>query len=295
MSATLSPASVDPAFRRVALLGVGLIGGSVAAACRIAGCAAHVVGYTPGSDAADARALGLLDSVASSVEQAVAGADLVVLAAPVSAQQALFTELTPHLGADALVTDCASTKSSAVLAARAALGPALARYVPAHPIAGSERHGPAAARADLFKGALVVVCPQPQNTLSAVQRISDFWRALGGRVVELDAARHDRVFAEVSHWPHAVAFAMCAAIANGDCAEDALRFAGAGLRDTSRIGASSPLLWADILLDNREPVLACAEAFEAEMAALLAALRAGDRQALAACFEPGSRWRRALT
>ncbi|MBK8766174.1 MAG: prephenate dehydrogenase [Burkholderiaceae bacterium] len=125
-------------------------------------------------------------------------------------------------------------------------------------------------------------------------RIRACWAAPGPRVVELDPPVHDRVFAEVSHWPHAVVFAMCSAIANGRFADDALRFAGAGLRDSSRIGASSPQLWADILLDNREPVLDCARAFEAELAALLAALRAGDRTALAACFEPGSRWRQAL-
>ncbi len=280
--------------RRIALLGVGMIGGSVAAACRARGLAAEVVGYTPGPDAAQAVTLGWLDGACPSVSQAVRGADLVVLAAPISAQPALFGELAPHLEPQALVTDCASTKSSTVAAARAQLGALMSRYVPAHPIAGSERHGPGASRPDLFQGALAIVCPQPENTVGAVARVRAFWDELGARVVELDASRHDRIFAEVSHWPHAVAFAMCAAIANGDCAEDALRFAGAGLRDTSRIGASSPQLWADILLDNRGAVLECAQAFERELGAVRRALEAGDRQALAACFEPGSRWRQAL-
>lgn len=283
-----------PPFERIALLGVGMIGGSVAAACRAAGLARHVVGYTPGHDAREALSLGLLDSAAASVGQAVAGADLIVLAAPISAQPALFSALVPHLHPDALLTDCASTKFSTVMAAQARLQGALDRYVPAHPIAGSERNGPSAARADLFRGALAILCPQPCNSAQTVARVRGFWAGLGARVVELDADRHDRVFAEVSHWPHAVVFALCAAIANGDCADDALCFAGAGLRDTSRIGASSPQLWADILLDNRAPVLACAQAFEVEMAAMLAALRAGDRAALTACFETGSRWRRAL-
>lgn len=283
-----------PVFGRVALLGVGMIGGSVAAACRARGAVARVTGYTPQSDARDALALGLIDAVADSVADAVRDADLVILAAPISAQPSLFSALVPHLRADAIVTDCASTKASTVAAARERLGAAFARYVPSHPIAGSERHGPQAARADLFDGAMVIVCPQPENSIGGVARIRDFWTALGSRVAELDATRHDRVFAEVSHWPHAVVFAMCSAIANGGFADDALRFAGAGLRDSSRIGASSPQLWADILLDNREPVLECARAFETELAALLAALRAGDRAALAACFEPGSRWRQAL-
>ena len=286
--------SAVPVFERVALLGVGMIGGSVAAACRSLGAAARVTGYTPGPDANEALALGLLDAVAGTAAEAVRDADLVVLAAPISAQPDLFSSIAAHLRADALITDCASTKSSTVAAARERLGEAFARYVPSHPIAGSERHGPQAARAELFRGAMVIVCPQAENSIGHVARIRDFWAALGARVLELDAVRHDRVFAEVSHWPHAVVFAMCSAIANGEVAADALRFAGAGLRDSSRIGASSPQLWADILLDNREPVLECARAFEAELAALLAALRAGDRAALAACFEPGSRWRQAL-
>ncbi|MEI8304429.1 MAG: prephenate dehydrogenase/arogenate dehydrogenase family protein [Burkholderiales bacterium] len=287
-------ATHEPAFRRVALLGVGLIGGSVAAAARASGCAAHVAGHAMGDDAAQALALGLIDSACESVADAVRGADLVVLAAPVPALPDLFRALVPHLEPQALITDCASTKASTVAAAREALGAAFARFVPAHPIAGSERHGPSAARADLFQRAVAVVCPHAGNGQAAVASVSGFWRALGARVVELDPARHDRVFAEVSHWPHALVFALCAAIARGECPDDALRMAGAGLRDTTRIGASAPALWADILLDNREPVLRSAAAFQAELEALLADLRGGDRDALIARFEAASAWRRAL-
>jgi prephenate dehydrogenase len=287
-------AAREPAFRRVALLGVGLIGGSVAAAARASGCADHVAGHATGDDAAQALALGLIDSACASVAEAVRGADLVVLAAPVPALPGLFQALAPHLDTAALITDCASTKTSTVAAAREALGPAFSRFVPAHPIAGSERHGPAAARADLFQRAVAVVCPHAGNSAAAVASISGFWRAIGARVVELDPARHDRVFAEVSHWPHALVFALCAAIARGECPDDALRMAGAGLRDTTRIGASSPALWADILLDNREPVLRSAAAFQTELEALLADLRDGNRDALIARFDAASAWRRAL-
>jgi len=255
-------------FGRLAVLGVGLIGGSVAAAAREAGCVTGITGYAPGDDAREALALGLIDRVAESPAQAVADADLVVLAAPIGAQPALFAAIAPHLPVGALLTDCASTKLSTTQAARAALGGAFARYVPAHPIAGSE----------------------PE----VVARIEAFWAALGARVSALDPARHDRIFAEVSHWPHALVFALCGAIARGDFAADALRMAGGGLRDTTRIGASSAQLWADILLDNREPVLACADAFQAELATVLAALRDGDRDALAARFEVASAWRSRL-
>jgi prephenate dehydrogenase len=278
-------------FGRLALLGVGLIGGSVAAAAREAGCAAHVTGYAPGGDAREALALGMLDSVADTPAQAVAGADLIVLAAPIGALPALFAEIAPHLAPHALLTDCASTKLSTVAAARVALGPAFARYLPAHPIAGSEKHGPRAARPGLFRNAVTIVCPQPGNTTEALERVPAFWAALGARVSALDADRHDRIFAEVSHWPHAMVFALCGAIARGPWAEDALRMAGGGLRDTTRIGASSAALWADILLDNREPVLERAAAFEAELAAILAALRAGDRDALVERFTLASAWR----
>lgn len=289
-----SPAPGIASFGRLAVLGVGLIGGSVAAAARTAGCVDHVIGYAPGDDAREALALGLLDSVADSPAQAVAGADLIVLAAPIGALPELFAGLVPHLAPGALLTDCASTKLSTIAAARAALGPAYARYLPAHPIAGSEKHGPQAARAGLFRDAAVIVCPQPETAPQAVARVTAFWSALGGRVSELDADRHDRIFAEVSHWPHAMVFALCAAIARGPWAEDALRMAGGGLRDTSRIGASSAALWADILLDNREPVLERAAAFETELAAILGALRAGDRDALIERFARASAWRSRL-
>ncbi len=281
-------------FGRLAVLGVGLIGGSVAAAAREAGCVSVVTGYALGDDAREALALGLIDRVADSPAQAVADADLVVLAAPIGAQPALFAAIARHLPPGALLTDCASTKLSTTEAARAALGAAFARYVPAHPIAGSEKHGPQAARVGLFRNAVAIVCPQPENPPEVVASIRRFWTALGARVSALDPARHDRIFAEVSHWPHALVFALCGAIARGDFAADALRMAGGGLRDTTRIGASSAQLWADILLDNREPVLACAAAFEAELAAVLAALRAGDRETLAERFALASDWRARL-
>ncbi len=289
-----APVASAAPFGRLAVLGVGLIGGSVAAAARESGCVSGITGYAPGNDAREALALGLVDQVAESPAAAVADADLVVLAAPIPAQPALFAAIAAHLRPDALVTDCASTKLSTTAAARAALGPAFARCVPAHPIAGSEKHGPAAARAGLFRHAVAVVCPQPENPPEVVERISAFWRALGARVMSLDAARHDRIFAEVSHWPHALVFALCGAIARGEFASDALRMAGGGLRDTTRIGASSPELWAEILLDNRDAVLACAAAFESELAAVLAALREGDHAALAARFEVASAWRARL-
>lgn len=281
-------------FRRIAVLGVGLIGGSIAAGARARGLGDQVVAFSPGPDAAEALALGLVDDVAADAAAAADGSDLVVLAAPIPTLPALFAQIAPRLAPDAVLTDAASTKRSTIDAARRALGADFARFVPAHPIAGAERHGPGAARSDLFDGCIALMCPEPDTAAHAYRRVAAFWSALGARVVDMPAADHDRLFAEVSHWPHAAVFALCAAIGRGAQAEDALRFAGAGLRDTTRIGASSASLWADIVLDNRDAVLDCAAAFERELRAMLDAIERGDRAALVERFETASRWRRRL-
>ena len=281
-------------FQRVAVLGVGLIGGSVAAAARARRVASELVGYSPGGDAQRAQALGLVDSAAPDAASAARGADLIVLAAPIPAIPGLLAQIAEALGPHSLVTDTASTKRSVVAAARAALGPAFARFVPAHPIAGAETHGPESARATLFEGCAALLCPEPETDPRAQERVAQFWSGLGARVAQMEAGRHDRLFGEISHWPHAAVFTLCAAIAQGSQAEEALRFAGAGLRDTTRIGASSAPLWADIVLDNREAVLECAQAFERELHEMIAALRRGDRQALLERFEVASRWRERL-
>jgi len=280
--------------QRVAILGVGLIGGSLAAALKRAGAVAQVAGYSPNDDARVARALGHVDVACDSVAEAAAGASFVVLAAPVTAMPELFAQLRDALDPQAIVTDCGSTKRSVIDAARSALGEAFLRYVPGHPIAGSEHSGPQAADADLFRDRRWLLCPvdtTPQQHCEAVRRLLE---TVGAQVSTLDPALHDRVFAEASHWPHAVAFGLSAAIAGGELAEQALEFSGAGLRDTTRVGASSPAMWADILLDNRDACLASAARFRASNEAIVAALEAGDRDALVAIFSAASRWRNRL-
>ena len=283
-----------PRFQRIAVLGLGLIGGSVAAAARARGVAGEVVGYAPGADAALALELGLLDRMAESAAQAVDGVDFVVLAAPIPALPGLLDEIAANLGDQALLTDVASTKRSTIAAARSALGSRFSRFVAAHPIAGGERHGPRAARPDLFESCLTLLCPQAETDPQALEGVQDFWMSLGARVSQMDTQDHDQVFAEVSHWPHAAVFALCAAIARGSRAEDALRFAGAGLRDTTRIGASSASLWADIVLDNRDAVLECARLFEDQLRSIIAALEQQDRQALVDTFGIAAEWRARL-
>lgn len=280
--------------RKLAILGVGLIGGSLAASLKRAGTVAQIAGHSPGDDARVARALGYLDVACGSVAEAVADAGFVVLAAPVTAMPGLFAQIRPALDAHAIVTDCGSTKRSVIDAARRELGDAFMRYVPGHPIAGSEHSGPQAADPELFRGRRWLLCPldaTPQQHCEAVVRLLE---PTGALIATLDPLLHDRIFAEVSHWPHAVAFGLSAAIAGGELAERALEYSGAGLRDTTRIGASSPAMWADILLDNREACLASAARFRACNDAIVAALEAGDRDRLVDVFATASRWRNRL-
>lgn len=282
-----------PALGRVAIVGVGLIGGSVAAGLKKRGLAQRVVGHSP-ADQHKALALELVDEVEPRLEDAVAAADLVVLAAPVSEICRLMPALARCLPADAVLTDTGSTKRSIVEAARQGLGAYLPRFVPAHPIAGSERSGPAAAQADLFDGARVILSPLPETDAGALERTDAFWTGLGARTVTMPPEAHDRLLAAVSHLPHVVAFALAHGLAGRDDGEDALRLAGGGLRDTSRIAASSPALWADILLDNRDAVAEAVAHYETAWAAFTEAMQAGDRETLTRLIDEASAWRRRM-
>lgn len=300
-------------FSHLLVIGVGLIGGSFAAAVKRAGLADRVSGIAPAESLDEALALGLVDdgvamapsesgawdtstgtSTDAGLDALIASADLIMLAAPVMRIPQWLQRIAPHLSPRAIVTDCASTKQSVLAAARRHLGAHAVRFVAGHPIAGSERSGAGAARAELFKSARLILCPAPDTDAAALARVRALWTALGAQVSELDPQRHDRLYAAVSHWPHALVFALTGALAKSDVAQDAVQAAGAGLRDTTRIGASSPSLWAEIVLDNREQVLQAAQAFQLELDAMLAALRAGDRAALEAAFAPAAEWRRRI-
>jgi prephenate dehydrogenase len=278
----------------VALVGTGAVGGSIGGSLRARGLAREVRGYDP-ANAGAARALGLIDTESPSLEAAVLGADLVVLAAPVPVNRALLGDavLRDSLSPRAVLTDVSSTKAS-VVAAASGLGPRLGRFVASHPIAGADRDGPHAARIGLLEGMTVILCPTEDCDADALTRVDALWTTLGASTACMSPQHHDRVFAEVSHWPHAVAFALSASVGCGPLAEDARRYHGAGLRDTTRVGGSPPDLWADILLDNREATLAAAQAFRTELDAIERALRDGDRPALEAALARGASWRSRL-
>ncbi|MBU1224237.1 MAG: prephenate dehydrogenase/arogenate dehydrogenase family protein [Gammaproteobacteria bacterium] len=268
---------------KLAIVGTGLIGGSFSLALKQAGAVREVlgVGRNPASlDAALER--GLIDRAA---DWAQAGqADCILLALPVGETAAVLKNLAPHLKAGAIVTDAGSTKVNVVVAARAALGARMADFVPGHPIAGSEQSGPGAARADLYQGRKVVLTPQADTRADAIATVTALWQAAGAQVETLDAALHDRVFAAVSHLPHLAAFALVDELAQRADGDTFFRFAASGFRDFTRIASSSPEMWRDIALANREAVLAELDAYVAALHALRSAVSAEDAEAVLAIF-----------
>lgn len=264
-------------FKKVVIFGVGLIGGSFALGLRRAGLAAQLVGV--GRSAASlARAveLGIIDSAATDVASAVAGADLILVAAPVAQTEAILASIAPHLQAGAIVTDAGSTKSDVVAAARAALGGKIAQFVPGHPIAGRELHGPEAALADLYVGKKVVITALPENTDADVARVAAAWQACGAVIHRLSPQEHDAVFASVSHLPHVLAFALVDDIAGKPHAATLFQYAASGFRDFTRIASSSPEMWRDISLANRDALLAEVDAYLVQLTRMREMIAASD-------------------
>ena len=268
---------------KLAIVGVGLIGGSFALALKQAGAVREVlgVGRSP-ARLTVARELELIDGVADYAE--AGQADCILLALPVGETAAVLRQLAPHLKPGAIITDVGSTKANVVAAARAALGEHFADFVPAHPIAGSEQSGPGAARADLFQGKKVVLTPQADTRAGALETVKALWRATGAQTETLDADLHDRVFAAVSHLPHLAAFALVDELAQRADGGTYFHFAASGFRDFTRIAGSSPEMWRDIALANREAVLVELDAYLAALQTLRAAVSAEDAAALLAIF-----------
>jgi len=278
---------------RIALLGVGMVGGSLLAAWRRAGLVATATGYGIEAGAvAAARALGLVDRGAGSVAEAVADADLVLVATPVGSMRELFVRLAPALPAGALLTDVGSTKGGVIADARAALGAAFPRFVPAHPIAGKELPGVEHADAGLFVGKRVVLTPVAETSREALAKVESLFAQTGARVEHMDAVEHDRIFAAVSHLPHLLSFALVAAIGAEPGGERKLGYGGAGFRDFTRIAASSPAMWRDVCVANREAIGEELRGYRALLERMQRAVDEGDAAALQQTFELAARLRR---
>ncbi|WP_148862474.1 bifunctional prephenate dehydrogenase/3-phosphoshikimate 1-carboxyvinyltransferase [Marinobacter fonticola] len=275
----------EPLFQRMAVLGLGLIGGSLAKAVREQKLAACVVGADLRQDELQrGLELGVIDEAAESLAAAVSGADLVVIAVPVRAMASVLTEIRPHLEKNAVLTDVGSTKASFVTSVEAVFGCWPDRVIPGHPIAGSEKSGIAAARTDLFNNHKVILTPSETTNSGALSRLSALWSACGATVLTMSVEHHDEVLAATSHLPHLIAFSLVDTLAGEDDNLEIFRYAAGGFRDFTRIAASDPVMWHDIFLSNREAVLRVIDHFNADLSVLREAIEVGDGKRLLQVF-----------
>lgn len=267
---------------KLAVIGVGLIGGSFALALKQAKAVSHVVGV--GRNAANlklARERGIIDSIAPDPGAAARDADLVLVATPVAQFPAVFASLADS---KALITDGGSTKRDVIAAARKALGKKIGQFVPAHPIAGAEKSGAAAANAELFRGKRVVITPLPQNRRPAVEQVESAWKACGARLSRMDPEEHDAVLATVSHLPHVLAYALVHGVTKRNNSEQLFSFAAGGFRDFTRIASSHPEMWRDICLANRDRLLQELKSYANELGTIRKLIQKGDAAALEKVF-----------
>ena len=268
-------------FNQLGLIGCGLIGGSFALALKRAGLVKRVVGYSKSPSTTErARKLGVIDVAAESALRAVAGSDIVLIAVPVAATETTFKAIRDLVEPGVLFMDVGSTKRDVVDAARRVLRERIGSFVPAHPIAGKEASGVLNADAALFSGRQVILTPLAQTAPELVQKATDAWSAVGAQVLKMTAENHDAAFAAVSHLPHLLAFAYFSAVVNQPAGRDYLSLAGPGFRDFTRIAASSPETWRDILVANREEVLKQSQRFRHALDALEHVMRSGNADAL---------------
>jgi prephenate dehydrogenase len=268
-------------FNQLGVIGCGLMGGSFALALKKAGLVKRVVGYSKSPSTTElARKMGVIDVVAESALLAVAGSDIVLIAVPVSASEATFKAIRHLVEPGVLFMDVGSTKRDVVDAARRVLRERIASFVPAHPIAGKEAAGIQHADALLYSGRQVILTPLPQTSAELLQKATDAWSGVGAQVLKMSPENHDAAFAAVSHLPHLLAFAYFSAVTNQPAGKDFLSLAGPGFRDFTRIAASDPTIWRDILLTNREEVLKQAARFRHTMDALELIMRTGNGEAL---------------
>ncbi|MDJ0879742.1 MAG: prephenate dehydrogenase/arogenate dehydrogenase family protein [Halieaceae bacterium] len=274
---------------KVTVLGLGLIGGSLCRAMRDSGFASQVTGYDRDTGVgAEALELDVIDEFEARLDVALEGANLVVIATPTLVAAELLADVVGKLPPEVVLTDVASVKQNLVAAyqqAREQRGSeAIARYVPGHPIAGSERSGVSASRPDLFDAHRVILTPLADGSEDALTLVRRMWELAGAEVVEMPVAQHDAILAATSHLPHILAFALVDALSRSDLSDDIFRFAAGGFRDFTRIASSNPVMWRDISLANRDQLVAAIDDFSEHLAALREAVAAGDGKALETTF-----------
>lgn len=277
---------------KLVIFGVGLIGGSLALALKRSMPQLHIVGVgRPGESLQNALDLGVINELNTFAEQAMYDADIAIIAVPVAQTPNVLKSIAPHVGANTVITDVGSTKSDVINYAEAILGDQFSQFVPGHPIAGAEKSGVTAARADLFDGKNIVLTPTPLTDTLARDKVRNMWAEAGANVTEMPAKQHDQIFAAVSHLPHLLAFALVDDLAARPNAEELFAFAASGFRDFTRIAGSSPEMWRDISLANRTALLEELEAYQASLIQLHTLLENRDAKGLQSLFEKASQVR----
>jgi prephenate dehydrogenase len=268
-------------FEQLGLIGCGLMGGSFALAMKRAGLVKRVVGYSKSPTTTErARQMGVIDIEAPSALLAVSGADMVLIAVPVSASESTFKAIRHLVTPDMLIMDVGSTKRDVIEAARRGLREHIGSFVPAHPIAGKELAGVEHADTDLYTGKQIILTPIEPTLSVQLQKAVDLWSALGCRVLKMSPEQHDAAFAAVSHLPHLIAFALMNGITGQPQGQDYLSLAGPGFRDFTRIAAGDPKIWRDILISNREELLKQSEIFQRTLQAMDLIISSGNADAL---------------
>jgi 3-phosphoshikimate 1-carboxyvinyltransferase len=273
---------MEAEFNRVAIIGLGLIGGSLAAGMRQQGLARTLIAWDANYlSLSTGRDLGIIDEVAADVAAATNGADLVILCVPVKAMKSVLQQIEPG---DQIITDVGSVKTPFLEEAREVFGEVPARLIPGHPIAGSERHGVTAADPNLFARHRVILTPAGNAEADAVSRVEALWQGLGAQTIQMSAEHHDDVLAQTSHLPHLLAYALVDTLSSGGDSLEVFEYAAGGFRDFSRIAASDPTMWSDIFQANREPLLKILDRYMAELTDLRALVSAEDGDAMKEVF-----------
>ena len=271
---------------RLAIIGVGLIGGSLSLALKKAGKVTEVVGFARNEETRQqAMSLGLIDRAAISIEDAVTGADVVVLAVPMGAMAKTLAEIAPHVTDKMVITDAGSTKAQVVEAAVTTLGDRISQFVPGHPIAGTEKSGPSAAFPELYQNHKVILTPLAETDAVALKTIQTMWLDVGADVSEMTVQHHDLVLAATSHLPHLLAFNLVGLLAQNDDVDDVLRFAAGGFRDFSRIASSDPVMWRDICLSNDAAILGLLKQYQQQLTEIEQAIQEQDGDYLMDLFQ----------
>ena len=271
--------------KKLCIIGVGSIGGSVACALRAAGCVEHITGVGRQlENLKQAKQLNVIDDFETDIKKAVVGADVVVVATPLGAMQAVFNELASCLPDSCVVTDVGSAKQHVVDVAEAAFGVLPKNFVPGHPIAGTEKSGVTAAYAELFKERRVILTPRLETDHEALDKIKKMWVTCGAEIVEMEPRHHDEVLAETSHLPHMLAYALVDTLARMDDSQEIFEFAAGGFRDFTRIASSDPQMWHDICVANREQLANALHAFNEDLQRLTKAVEEADSDYLKETF-----------